>query len=87
VFIVASAIPIAILTNAMRVSGTGILAHYYGTRVAEGFFHSFSGWAVYLVAFALLLAVTWLFDRMTRGFTKSGAKPEAAPVSRTAEVS
>jgi exosortase len=87
VFIVASAIPIAILTNAMRVSGTGILAHYYGTRVAEGFFHSFSGWAVYLVAFALLLAVTWLFDRMTRGFTKSGAKPEAVPVSRTAEVS
>jgi exosortase len=66
VFIVGCAIPIAILTNAIRVSGTGILAHYYGTRVAEGFFHSFSGWAVYLVAFGLLLAATWLFDRLAR---------------------
>ncbi len=70
VFIVACAVPIAILTNAMRVSGTGILAHYYGTRVAEGFFHTFSGWAVYLVAFALLLAATWLFDRVTRAKTR-----------------
>src|SRR5215213_1373880 len=40
VIIVASAIPIAILTNAFRVSGTGVLAHYYGTAVADGFFHS-----------------------------------------------
>ena len=66
VFIVGCAVPIAILTNALRVSGTGILAHYYGTRVAEGFFHTFSGWAIYLVAFALLLAATWLFDRVAR---------------------
>jgi exosortase len=39
--IVISAVPIAILTNAFRVSGTGVLAHYYGTEVADGFFHSF----------------------------------------------
>jgi exosortase len=66
VFIVASAVPIAIAANALRVSGTGILAHRYGTRVAEGFFHSFSGWAVYVAALVMLLAVTWLFDRLTR---------------------
>ena len=41
--IILSAVPIAILTNALRVSGTGVLAHYYGTEVADGFFHSFSG--------------------------------------------
>jgi len=35
-----------LLTNALRVSGTGVLAHYYGTKVADGFFHSFSGWAI-----------------------------------------
>src|SRR6185436_5891919 len=40
IIIVASAVPIAILTNAFRVSGTGVLAHYYGTEVADGFFHS-----------------------------------------------
>jgi exosortase len=61
--LVGSAVPIAILTNAARVSGTGILSHYYGTRVADGFFHSFSGWAVYIVAFLLLFAVGWVLDR------------------------
>lgn len=61
--IVASAVPIAIFTNAMRVSGTGILSHYYGTEVADGFFHSFSGWAIYVVAFLMLFAVGWLVDR------------------------
>ena len=50
--LVLAAVPIAILTNALRVSGTGVLAHYYGTRVADGFFHSFSGWVIYIVAAA-----------------------------------
>jgi exosortase/archaeosortase family protein len=62
--IVISAVPIAILTNAMRVSGTGVLAHYYGTAVADGFFHAFSGWVVYIVAFLLLFAVGWILDRV-----------------------
>jgi len=61
--LVFSAVPIAILTNASRVSGTGILAHYYGTQVADGFFHSFSGWAIYIVAFLLLFGVGWILDR------------------------
>lgn len=63
VIIVLSAVPIAILTNASRVSGTGILSHYYGTGVADGFFHSFSGWAIYVVAFLLLFLVGWIVDR------------------------
>ena len=61
--IVISAVPIAILTNAFRVSGTGVLAHYYGTEVADGFFHSFSGWAIYIVAFILLFGIGILLDR------------------------
>src|SRR5215213_3699761 len=63
VIIVGSAIPIAILTNAFRVSGTGVLAHYYGTAIADGFFHSFSGWAIYIVAFILLFGIGMILDR------------------------
>lgn len=63
VIIVASAVPIAILTNAFRVSGTGVLAHYYGTAVADGFFHTFSGWAIYIVAFILLFGIGMVIDR------------------------
>lgn len=61
--ILLSAIPIAIFTNALRVSGTGVLAHYYGTKVADGFFHSFSGWVIYIVAFLMLFGVGWILDR------------------------
>jgi exosortase/archaeosortase family protein len=61
--LVFSAVPIAIFTNALRVSGTGVLAHYYGTQVADGFFHSFSGWVIYVVAFVMLFGVGLLLDR------------------------
>jgi exosortase/archaeosortase family protein len=61
--IVCSAIPIAILTNASRVSGTGILSRYYGTQIADGFFHTFSGWVIYIIAFLLLFLVGWTLDR------------------------
>lgn len=70
VIIVVSAVPIAIVTNASRVSGTGVLSHYYGTEVADGFFHSFSGWVIYIVAFLMLFAVGWAVDR----FRPSGSK-------------
>src|SRR5437763_10510858 len=62
VLIVLAAVPIAIITNAARVSGTGVLARYYGTQVADGFFHEFSGWVIYVAAFLLLFAFGWLID-------------------------
>ena len=87
--IVLAAVPIAILTNALRVSGTGVLSHYYGTEVADGFFHSFSGWVVYVVAFLLLFAFGWLIDRFDpgrKGKGDGGSKPVAEKVSPEAEV-
>jgi hypothetical protein len=63
---VIAAVPIAILTNAVRVSGTGVLAHYYGTKVADGFFHSFSGWVIYIAAALLLFGTARIFDRFGR---------------------
>jgi exosortase len=80
--IVMSAVPIAIFTNALRVSGTGVLARYYGTQVADGFFHSFSGWVIYIVAFLLLFGVGWILDRVNPArpnARKSGVRfPNAA---------
>ncbi|MFC1884338.1 exosortase A [Thermodesulfobacteriota bacterium] len=53
--LVASAIPIAFIANIMRVTGTGVLAHFYGEQVARGFIHEFSGLAVFAFGFILLL--------------------------------
>jgi exosortase len=54
VIMVLSAIPIAIFTNGLRVVVTGILAQYWGSRAAEGFFHEFAGLAVFGVALVML---------------------------------
>ncbi len=82
VLIVLAAVPIAIITNAARVSGTGVLARYYGTEVADGFFHEFSGWVIYVVAFLLLFAFGWLLDRFnpTRRGGRGGGAAAAGEV-------
>jgi len=48
-------VPIAIAANAFRVSGTGVLAQYWGAAAAEGFYHTFSGWLIFVVALAMLV--------------------------------
>ena len=64
VVIAASTIPIAIVANGLRVAGTGVLAHYYGPDAALGFFHTFSGWLVFLAAFGILFAVVYGLRRL-----------------------
>jgi exosortase D (VPLPA-CTERM-specific) len=55
--LMASAIPIAVLTNAARVTGTGVLTYYYGKVATESALHDASGWIVYVAALALLIAL------------------------------
>src|SRR5262245_1071220 len=52
-----AAVPVAVAANAVRVAGTGVAAHYYGPEAAEGFFHTFSGWMLFVVAFVMLFGV------------------------------
>jgi exosortase len=59
-----SAIPVAIVANGARVAGTGILAHWWGPEAAQGFFHEFSGWVVFIVAFAMILGIRHVILRL-----------------------
>ena len=59
-------VPIAILANAARVTGTGILAHYFGEEAAEGFYHTFEGWLVFVVAFILLFICGLVLGKIGR---------------------
>jgi exosortase len=54
--LVACSVPIAIVVNVFRVAGTAILADYH-REFAMGFYHSFSGWLVFLIGFGLLYLV------------------------------
>jgi exosortase D (VPLPA-CTERM-specific) len=51
---VIATLPISVLMNSVRIGATGILTNKFGSEVAEGFFHGFSGWVMFLVAFLLL---------------------------------
>src|ERR1035437_2414244 len=53
ILLFASSIPISIGVNALRVSGTAVLADY-DEKFAMGFYHSFSGWLVFLLGFGSL---------------------------------
>lgn len=44
----------AVALNVIRVTLTGVLAHFYDPAVATGFFHTFSGMVVFLVGLALI---------------------------------
>lgn len=65
VFAVA-AIPIAVVANGLRVFGTGLLAHYWSPEAAEGFFHTFSGWLIFVIAMLLLFSVDNLLKWIDR---------------------
>ncbi len=54
ILLVLSAVPLALFANILRVTGTGVLAHFYGEQVARGFLHEFSGLAVFAFGFILL---------------------------------
>jgi exosortase len=53
-------VPSAIVSNAIRIMGAGMMAHRYGPAAAEGFLHKFSGWVIFLVALVLLFAFHWI---------------------------
>jgi len=65
VALVALAIPIAVLANAFRVAGTGLEAAWLGPWAAEGFFHTFSGWLMFVVALAALFACARAIDLLS----------------------
>jgi exosortase len=63
VVIVASAIPIAIIVNSLRVAATGILTYNFGQKAAEGVIHELQGMITFGGAFLLLLAEAWLLSK------------------------
>jgi exosortase len=58
--LVALAVPVAMVVNAIRVFVTGFLVFFVSPEFGEGFMHWSEGWLLFLVAFAILGAFTWV---------------------------
>lgn len=65
VTLAAATVPIAIIANGLRVAGTGFAAHVFSPAAAQGFFHTFSGWLVFVASFAMLVLVQLVVSRMS----------------------
>ena len=57
-----ASIPIAVCANALRIVGTGLCVQYWDPSKAEGFFHEFSGWVMFVISLTCL----YLLHRMLR---------------------
>jgi exosortase len=57
-----AAIPIAVAANGIRIMGTGLLGQYWDPDKAEGFFHAFSGWVLFVLSLGMLSFVHWLMN-------------------------
>ena len=57
VILALASIPIAVFANGFRIVGTGLLVQYWDPDKAEGFFHAFSGWLIFVVSLLLLFAL------------------------------
>lgn len=75
IILVLAAIPIAVASNALRIFGTGLCVEYWDPTKAAGFFHEFSGWAVFILSMALVLVVHAMLSRVGRGRVSNGSRP------------
>jgi exosortase D (VPLPA-CTERM-specific) len=77
--LVLSAVPISILVNSLRIVSMALLYPIWGPAVAKGFFHSFSGWLIFVASFGILSAEMWVL-RMIR---KSSSEPAVRAQAQT----
>jgi exosortase len=54
VLLAIAAIPIAVAANSFRIVGTGLLVQYWDPSKAQGFFHEFSGWLIFVISLVML---------------------------------
>jgi exosortase len=59
IVVVLAAIPVAMALNGVRIFLTGFFAYFVSPALAEGIMHYSEGWAMFVVAFALLGLVSW----------------------------
>ena len=57
-----AAIPIAVAANGLRVMGTGLVGYYWDPDKAEGFFHTFSGWVIFVASTMMLFGLHGLIS-------------------------
>ena len=81
VLLVISAIPISVFLNSTRITITGYMFDAYDINTAEGFFHAFQGWLIFVISMFVLGVEMILLNKIgskrvnlmeTMGFKRPG---------------
>jgi exosortase len=72
IVLLVATIPIAIIANASRVTLTGIISEYK-KEFAEGAYHTFEGWVIFMVALTAMIIVHQLINRAYSLFNRRKA--------------
>ena len=90
VVLVASAIPLAVLLNGLRIGLIGVLVDRFGKGAAEGFMHAFEGWLLFVLSLAILGVEMWLLGKIgagsAPGIEQTAARASAVDFGRDAFV-
>jgi len=73
VILLLSTVPMALIMNSFRITITGLVAEKWSPKVAEGFFHGFSGLLIFLVAVGFLYILNFLLNLLG---SKESANPD-----------
>ena len=83
VVLVASAIPIALVMNILRITATGVLHRTVGSRVANVVFHDLAGWLMMPLALGLMWLELLLLDHLFLRPEATGPVPLSFARSRS----
>jgi exosortase len=82
------AVPLAVFGNTVRILSIAVVARFFGSEAATGFYHDYSGYVVFLVAVLLMVQAGHWIGRLpgfrlealfNRDVSGCGAAPDAAP--------
>lgn len=79
ILLVALAVPVAMVLNGIRVFLTGFLVYYVDPSLGRGLMHYTEGWVIFVIAFGILGAISWL---LARGEVLARRVPWSAPWKR-----
>jgi exosortase len=60
------AAPIAIFSNIIRLTSTAVLASRYGSEVAQGFLHEFSGFLTFFIGLVMLITISAMLNKIRK---------------------
>jgi exosortase len=78
ILVLAAAVGVALMVNAVRVFMTGFLVVFVDPKLGEGFMHITEGWLLFVVSLALTAGAAWLIG-VVEGRLRRNRVGEAAP--------